>query len=119
MRFPENVGIHAQISYDQAIGLLTQAADMAQRVPFAWAYIDKPPGEIHISLVSQILLQSSRLSADGQAYLIYILPNSPLAPPDGIRWLDQEKSYRLPVPNGRVCNSIPSATSLTSPFIRN
>ncbi|KAF8507490.1 hypothetical protein JB92DRAFT_3089528 [Gautieria morchelliformis] len=81
LRYPENVGIHAQISYEQAIGLLTQAVDLTHRVPFAWAYIDKPP--------------------DGQAYLIFIVPRTPHVPPDGIRWLDQEKTYRLPVPNGR------------------
>ena len=44
LRFPENVGIHTQISDEQAIGLLNQAAEMAPRVPFAWSYIDKPPG---------------------------------------------------------------------------
>ncbi|KAF8576569.1 hypothetical protein K439DRAFT_1640396 [Ramaria rubella] len=80
LRFPENIGVHAQITYEQAVGLLTQAIDMAQRVPFAWTYIDKPP--------------------DGQAYLTFIVPSAPTPiPPDGIRWLDQEKTYRLPAGN--------------------
>jgi hypothetical protein len=39
---------------------------------------------------------------DGQAYLTFIVPSAPPVPPDGIRWLDQEKIYRLPVSNGRV-----------------
>ena len=28
-----------------------QAAEMSQRVAFAWGYIDKPPGEILVSIL--------------------------------------------------------------------
>ncbi|KAF8518301.1 hypothetical protein BU17DRAFT_48857, partial [Hysterangium stoloniferum] len=81
LRYSENIGMHAQIPYEQAISFLSQAAEMVFRVPFTWTYIDKPP--------------------DGQVYLVFIpQPQAPL-PPDGIRWLEQEKSFQLPA-NGRV-----------------
>lgn len=98
MRFPEDVGIHPQISYEQALGLLTQAVEMAHRVPFIWSYIDKPPGKINILHFDS----DSHLWTDGKTYLTFMVPSAPAVPPDGIRWLDQEKSYRLPVSNGRV-----------------
>lgn len=80
LRYPENIGIHPQIVFEQAVNLLVQAVDFSQRAPFAWTYIDKPP--------------------DGQAYLIFSAnPNLPL-PCDGIRWLESEKTFRIPA-NGR------------------
>ncbi|GJJ15382.1 hypothetical protein Clacol_009658 [Clathrus columnatus] len=85
LRYPENVGIQPQISFDQAVNLLIQAVDFSQRVPFAWTFVDKPPAYARI---------------DGQAYLIYSTqPSAPL-PCDGIRWLETERTYRLPA-NGR------------------
>ena len=38
------MGIHAQISDKQVMGLFNQAAEMAPRDPFSWSYINKPPG---------------------------------------------------------------------------
>ncbi|KIJ54452.1 hypothetical protein M422DRAFT_220678 [Sphaerobolus stellatus SS14] len=77
LRFPDNAGQHPQITMEQAIGLLTQAGELATKVPFAWSYIDKPP--------------------DGQAYLVYIFnPNPSSFAPDGIRFLEQEKTFRIP-----------------------
>ena len=38
------MGIHTQISNEQVMGPLNQAAEIAPRVPFVWINIDKPHG---------------------------------------------------------------------------
>ena len=44
LRYPESLGIHAQITYDNAISMLLRAVQLSQHTPFAWGYIDKPTG---------------------------------------------------------------------------
>lgn len=44
LRFPENLGLHREISYENAANMLLRAVNMAQTIPFAWGYVDKPVG---------------------------------------------------------------------------
>jgi len=53
---------------------------MAQAVPFAWGFLDKP--------------------SEGQIFLLFLLPQSPF-PIDGIRFQDQEVKYTIPIGNAR------------------
>ena len=45
LKFPENLGIHAQITYEQAVTMLSKAVQLATQIPFVWSHIDKPAGE--------------------------------------------------------------------------
>ena len=44
LRYPENLGLHRDVTYDSAVNMLLRAMSMAQAVPFAWGFLDKPPG---------------------------------------------------------------------------
>ena len=44
LRYPENLGLHRDITYDSAVTMLLRAMSMAQTVPFSWSFVDKPPG---------------------------------------------------------------------------
>lgn len=44
LRFPENLGLHREISYENAAAMLLRAVSMSQNVPFAWGFVDKPVG---------------------------------------------------------------------------
>ena len=100
------MGIHAQISDKQVMGLFNQAAEMAPRDPFSWSYINKPPGMLCSFWNGYDILIN--WWKDRQAYLLFIVPNmlTPM-PPDRIWGLDQEKTCRLCVANGRMCNWSP------------
>ncbi|KAF8237206.1 hypothetical protein L208DRAFT_1356612 [Tricholoma matsutake] len=80
LRYPENLGLHRDINYDSAVNMLLRATSMAQAVPFAWGFIDKPP--------------------EGQIFLLFLPPQSPF-PIDGIRFQDQEVKYTIPIGNTR------------------
>ncbi|KAF9254608.1 hypothetical protein L218DRAFT_1082253 [Marasmius fiardii PR-910] len=80
LRHPENLGLHREITLENAVTMLLRAIGMAQNVPFSWSYIDKPP--------------------EGQLYLIFMGPGTPF-PNDGIRWQEQETRYAIPAPNQR------------------
>ncbi|KAF8158213.1 hypothetical protein B0H34DRAFT_445707 [Crassisporium funariophilum] len=64
-----------EINYDSAVNMLLRSMSMAQGVPFAWGYVDKP--------------------ADGTLLLLFLPPNAPF-PTDGIRFQDSEVKYTLP-----------------------
>ncbi|KAJ7599637.1 hypothetical protein C8J56DRAFT_1010257 [Mycena floridula] len=76
LRFPENVGIHANLSFENAIAMLQRGAQVANSTPFAWAFIDKP--------------------AEGQVYML-CLPQGAPYPVDGIRWQEPETKITIPV----------------------
>jgi len=82
LRYPEALGMHLEITIEFAFNMLTRGISMAQTVPFSWTYIDKP--------------------ADGTLLLLFIPPQNPF-PNDGIRYLDSEAKYTVPVgpPNTR------------------
>ncbi|KAF9013334.1 hypothetical protein BDQ17DRAFT_1343234 [Cyathus striatus] len=75
LRFPEHIGLHPQMTYETAVGMLLRAHQLAQNTPFAWGYVDKPQ--------------------DGQVMLLYLPPQSPF-PNDGVRYQDAEVKYTIP-----------------------
>ncbi|SJL07776.1 uncharacterized protein ARMOST_11126 [Armillaria ostoyae] len=75
LRYPENLGLHREVSFESAVNMLLRAIQMATTMPFTWGFIDKPP--------------------EGQAILIFIPNHSPF-PNDGIRYLEQEVKYSIP-----------------------
>ncbi|KAJ8520873.1 hypothetical protein ONZ45_g2395 [Pleurotus djamor] len=79
LRYPENLGSHMNIDIETAVNMLLRATQLAQQVPFAFSYIDKPQ--------------------DGQVFLLF-MPNlqAPFQP-DGVRYLDQEAKHTIPVQN--------------------
>lgn len=81
-----------------AANMLLRAVNMAANTPFMWAFIDKPPGWSYYGrdLALEHLLN---ISVDGQVYLVYLPPNSPF-PNDGIRWLETETRYQVPIRQG-------------------
>ncbi|KAF8895260.1 hypothetical protein BD779DRAFT_713598 [Infundibulicybe gibba] len=80
LRYPDNLGLHRELSYDAALSMLLRAIPMAQTVPFSWCFIDKPP--------------------EGQVMLLYLQPHAPF-PNDGIRFQDQEVKFAIPVGSTR------------------
>ncbi|KAI0049457.1 hypothetical protein FA95DRAFT_1556937 [Auriscalpium vulgare] len=60
--------------------MLSRAIQLSSQVPYQWGYIDKPP--------------------DGQLCLLFIPPHFSF-PPDGIRFLEQEQRYNIPIAGGR------------------
>ena len=83
LRYPESLGLHKSINYEQALGLLMNAHRLAMTVPFHWSYIDKPP--------------------EGGLFLCFLLPQQAHFPNDGIRYQDGEQRYSMPDGQGRVC----------------
>lgn len=92
LRYPENLGLHREVSFESAVNMLLRAIQMATTMPFTWGFIDKPPGMFYLMLCHffSILLMS-----EGQAILIFIPNHSPF-PNDGIRYLEQEVKYSIP-----------------------
>lgn len=81
--FPEPLGMHPSITYEQAVSMLIRAVHLASQAPFQWGYIDKPH--------------------DGSLYMIFLVPQQHKFPNDGIRYQDQEIRQVIPAGNGRVC----------------
>lgn len=91
--------------------MLTRAAHLSQHTPFAWSYIDKPPGKyehvcmsglnfvnlIFTSLTTKII----SYHIEGNIFVIFVSPQLPF-PSDGIRYQDQEQRYVIPAGNNRV-----------------
>lgn len=48
LRFAKDLGVHAQLSTEQAITMLVKAAVIATQQPFVWGFIDKPQGARHV-----------------------------------------------------------------------
>ncbi|PFH46794.1 hypothetical protein AMATHDRAFT_153824, partial [Amanita thiersii Skay4041] len=80
LHYPENLGIHREVTLEYAISMLTRATTMALNVPFSWGFIDKP--------------------TDGQLLLLFIPPQNSF-PNDGIRYLEPEVKYSKIVGNAR------------------
>lgn len=76
LRYPEPLGNHKDMSHETAARMLLQSTHLASTTPFVWSYVDKP--------------------ADGTLSLLYLPPPNPY-PVDGIRWLDAETRYNVPV----------------------
>jgi len=85
LRFPENLPPHANLTHEGAVQMLLRAVGLATQVPFHPSYIDKPP--------------------DGQIYLLFI-PGGLNFPLDGIRWMEHEQRYAIPVTGGRVLTEV-------------
>ncbi|KAH9985738.1 hypothetical protein BJV77DRAFT_1031425 [Russula vinacea] len=77
LRFPENLPPHANFSHELAVQMLGRAISLATQVAFQPSYIDKPP--------------------DGQIYLLFI-PGGVNFPLDGIRYMEHEQRYAIPLP---------------------
>jgi hypothetical protein len=45
LRFPDNLGIHATVTYEQAMNMLLRAIPLSNQLPYQWSYIDKPSGK--------------------------------------------------------------------------
>lgn len=80
LRYPENLGIHVNLTIETALAMLLKSISLAERMPFSWGYIDRPQ--------------------DGQVFLIY-MPNPAVFPNDGIRYQDTESKVVMPAGPGR------------------
>ncbi|KAL4075107.1 hypothetical protein V8B97DRAFT_1867668 [Scleroderma yunnanense] len=81
LRFPENLGLHANVTIEAAVNMLLRALQLSQSVPYSWTFLDKP--------------------ADGQLILLF-LQNPAQFPNDGIRYQDQETRGAVPVGNREI-----------------
>jgi hypothetical protein len=99
LRYPENFGHHASINYDTAVNMLLRAIPLSQQVPYSWGFIDKPPGEFARKKRQQNV--SFLYYLEGQLMLLF-LPSQTPYPIDGIRFLDQETRFVIPVGSTRV-----------------
>ncbi|KAH9971997.1 hypothetical protein BGW80DRAFT_1317512 [Lactifluus volemus] len=80
LRFPENLPPHPTLTHEAAVQMLSRAVGLATQIAFQPSYVDKP--------------------LDGQIFLLFIPGNVPF-PPDGIRYLEHEQRYSIPVQGGR------------------
>ncbi|KAG6871014.1 hypothetical protein C0995_009036 [Termitomyces sp. Mi166 len=80
LRYPENLPLHREISYETAVNMLLRAMAMSTTVPFSWGFIDKPP--------------------EGSVLLLFLPPQSPF-PNDGLRFQEQEVKFTMPAGNNR------------------
>ncbi|KLO05741.1 hypothetical protein SCHPADRAFT_838959 [Schizopora paradoxa] len=71
LKFPQELGVHPQVTYEQAANMLLKAVTIAATTPFQVCYIDKP--------------------RDGSLFVVFLLPNFPEFPNDGIAFQDSEK----------------------------
>ncbi|KAF7370962.1 SWI/SNF and RSC complexes subunit ssr4 [Mycena sanguinolenta] len=76
LRFPETLGVHRELTIDNAVMLLLRGTQHATNVPFSWGYIDKPQ--------------------EGQTLLLFI-PGQTSFPTDGIRYQEPENKYVVSV----------------------
>ncbi|CAK5262558.1 unnamed protein product [Mycena citricolor] len=81
LRFPENLGIARDLTLESAVNYLTRGFQTSLNVPYVWGYIDKPQ--------------------EGQLLLVFIPPNGPPFPNDGLRYQDAETKYTMPAGSGR------------------
>jgi hypothetical protein len=44
LRYPENLGMQASVTYEMAVSMLTKALQVSQQVPYTWGWIDRPSG---------------------------------------------------------------------------
>jgi hypothetical protein len=100
--FPENLPPHATLSHEVAVQMLGRAISLATQIAFQPNYIDKPPGASSPpQLAVNLPIFSDPLAADGKIYLLFI-PGGINFPQDGIRYMEHEQRYTIPLPAGRV-----------------
>ncbi|KAF8272629.1 hypothetical protein EI94DRAFT_1769715 [Lactarius quietus] len=80
LRFPENLPPHSSLTHEVAVQMLVRAVNLATQIAFQPSYVDKPP--------------------DGQIYLLFI-PGGVNFPQDGVRYMETEQRYSIPVQGGR------------------
>ena len=44
LRFPENLGLHPNVTIEAAANMLARAAQLSLTIPYSWTFIDKPVG---------------------------------------------------------------------------
>jgi len=81
LKFPQELGVHPQVTYEQAANMLLRAVQMAATTPFHVSYIDRP--------------------RDGSLFVVFLLPNYPEFPNDGIVFQDQERRGTVDAGFGR------------------
>ena len=82
LKYPEQLGLHPQLSYEMALQYLIKAHHLAAQVPFQFGYIDKPQ--------------------EGSLFMVFVLPQQRMFPNDGIRYQEQEQRYIIPAGANRV-----------------
>lgn len=101
LRFPENIGLHANVTIEAAANMLARATQLSLTVPYPWTFIDKPVGMSARDRTRTKCADMSVSISEGQVLLLF-LPNPAQFPNDGIRYQDQETRYALPAPGNRV-----------------
>jgi hypothetical protein len=46
LRFPESLGLHANVTVEAAANMLARAAQLSLTIPYSWTFIDKPVGTL-------------------------------------------------------------------------
>lgn len=99
LRYPDNLGQHANVTYEMAVSMLLKAAVASQTMPFQWGWIDRP--------------------AEGQVFLVFTgggmsggMPGSSIN--DGIRYQEVDNRYVIPAENNRVRLSPHHSSRFTS-----
>ncbi|KZT38059.1 hypothetical protein SISSUDRAFT_1047663 [Sistotremastrum suecicum HHB10207 ss-3] len=75
LRYPEALAFKNDITMDVACRLLRRTHSLAEQTPFVWNYIDRPPV--------------------GSLFVVFLVPQSPIMPVDGIRYLGKEQTFTV------------------------
>jgi len=81
LRLSRDFSLQPTITYEQAVSILIQAYQVSANVPYAMSLIDKPN--------------------EGEMHIVFLHPQLPHLPPDGVRFLEQEQRYAIQVPPHR------------------
>ncbi|KAJ7708785.1 hypothetical protein B0H17DRAFT_1030868 [Mycena rosella] len=76
LRFPESLGIHRELTIENAVIFLLRGTQTSPNIPYSWGFVDKPP--------------------EGQLLLLFLPGQSPF-PNDGIRYQEPETKYSIAV----------------------
>ncbi|KAJ7156869.1 hypothetical protein C8R43DRAFT_997483 [Mycena crocata] len=76
LRFPENLGMHRELTIENAVILLMRGMQSSGNIPYSWGFVDKPP--------------------EGQTLLLFLPGQTPF-PNDGIRYQESETKYTMAV----------------------
>ncbi|KAG9006382.1 hypothetical protein FRB94_000846 [Tulasnella sp. JGI-2019a] len=77
LRMDVSIQPDVNLNYEQAANILGQAARTSNQKPYWYTYIDKP--------------------GDGEMHVIFQVPSLPPFNVDGLRYLEQEHVYRVPI----------------------
>lgn len=82
----------------QAANILGQAARSSNQKPYWYTYIDKPGGKPTDGVVdTPLMLNPNAFLTDGDMHVIFQVPSLPPFNVDGLRYLEQEHVYRVPI----------------------